>query len=68
MANNFKNQTQRTNWNKYNNAYSKKNYKTICIKLRLVEDKDIIDFLYSLSPSPTKAIKALVKEKLGTGK
>ena len=67
MANVFKNDEQRKKWNTYNNKYAKKNYKSICLKLNKNTDKDIIDYLTSNGGSPTQVIKALVKEKLGTG-
>lgn len=68
MANRFKNAEQRAHWNKYNAKYAAKNYKSICLKLNKQTDKDVIDYLTSLGDSPTAAIRALVREKLGTGK
>lgn len=38
-------QKQRNHWNEYNKKYSKTHFKSVNIKLRYVEDKDIIDFL-----------------------
>lgn len=61
MPNVFKNDEQRKHWNEYANAYSKKNYKTICIKLNKTTDKDVIDLLDSLDSSPTKAIRILAQ-------
>ena len=70
MANNFKRPEQREHWNKYNNEYSKKNYRTITIKLNLVKDKDIIDYLESSKngDTATGVIRTLVKEKLANSK
>ena len=68
MANVFKKPEQRTKWNAYNNQYAKKNYKSICLKLNKNKDKDIIEYLTENGSSPTVVIKALVREKIGTGK
>lgn len=68
MANVFKNQEQRDKWNAYNAKYAKKNYKSICLKLNKNSDKDVIDYLQNNGGSPTQTIKALVREKIGTGK
>lgn len=62
MANNFKTPEQRANWNKYNNAYAKEHYKTICLKLNVDTDKDVIDYLTNNSTkSATQLIKELVR-------
>jgi len=45
MANYFKTQEQRENWNKYNSLYSKAHYKAFTIKLNLEKDKDIIEYI-----------------------
>ena len=68
MANNFKNDEQRAKWNEYNNAYSKKNYRAISLKLNKASDKDVINYLETKGESPTKVVRELVREKLGTGK
>lgn len=64
MANNFKNDEQRVRWNIYNKNYSKKNYKTITMKLNKEKDKDIIDFLTGQQESITDIVRKLVREKL----
>ena len=64
MGNNFKNDEQRLHWNKYNNEYSKKNYRTFCLKLNKVKDKDIIDFLESGNGSATSIVKNLLREQI----
>lgn len=68
MANKFKNSEQRIHWNNYNAKYAAANYKSICLKLNKKNDKDIIDYLTQNGASPTAVIRALVREKLGTGK
>ena len=68
MANNFKNDEQRVKWNKYNNAYSKKTYRAISLKLNKANDQDVINYLETKGESPTKVVRELVREKLGTGK
>ena len=64
MANNFKNDEQRANWNRYNNAYSKKHYKAISLKLNLETDKDVIDLLTNSEKSPTQIVRELVLKSL----
>lgn len=64
MANNFKNQEQREHWNRYNNEYSKKTYRTITIKLNKNSDKDVIDYIDSQSGTATSIIRKLVREKI----
>lgn len=60
---------QRKKWNEYNNAYSKRNYRTFTVKFRIREDAEIIDFLESYKGGATKAIRELIKkEKLNAGK
>lgn len=66
MPNNFKNEEQRNRWNKYNNAYSRKNYRTFTIKLNREKDKDLIDYLESRSQTTTTTIKELLREKIGS--
>ena len=66
LANNFKNAEQRRKWNTYNNNYAKKNYRTYCLKLNKVKDKDIIDFLDSCSENITTVFKNLLREKIGS--
>ena len=63
MGNQFKTQEQRENWNKYNNAYAKVHYKTICLKLNFETDKDIIDCLTKSDKSATQVIRDLVALK-----
>ena len=64
MGNVFKTNEQREHWNAYNNNYAKKNYKAICIKLNLVKDKEVIDYLTKTGKTATTIIKELVAEKL----
>lgn len=66
MANNFKTPEQRANWNKYNNAYAKEHYKTICLKLNVETDKDIIDYLTN-TPS-TKSATQVIRDLIRNGK
>ncbi len=63
MPNIFKNDEQRLRWNAYNKDYSRRNYKTICVKLNYIKDADIIEALTGDGRSPTEAIKELVRSK-----
>ena len=65
MPNNFKTQEQRDNWNKYNNAYAKEHYKTICLKLNVNTDKDIID---CLTKNSTKSATQVIRDLVRNGK
>lgn len=65
MPNNFKNDEQRQKWYDYNTKYSKKNYRTFCIKLNRVKDKELIDYLEGSGETATSVIKKLLSEKLG---
>lgn len=67
MGNSFKNPQQREHWNDYNKRYANKHYKSFCLKLNKETDKDIIDFLSANGKSPTAVVRALVREKTGTG-
>ena len=67
MGNNFTNPQQRKNWNEYNKKYAQEHYRSFCLKFNKDTDKDVIEFLTN-GQSPTQVIRALVKEKLGTGK
>jgi len=62
MPNNLKTPEQRANWNKYNNAYAKEHYKTICLKLNIETDQDVINCLTKNSnKSATQVIRDLVR-------
>ena len=63
MPNIFKNDEQRLRWNAYNKEYSRRNYKSISIKLNYVTDADIIEALTGDGRSPTEVIKTLVRNK-----
>ena len=64
MPNIFKNDEQRKHWNSYNNDYSKKNYRTFCLKLNKTKDKDIIEFLEKGGKNATTLIKELFRNHL----
>ena len=68
MASVFKNEDQRAHWNKYNNEYSKKNYRCYCLKFNKEKDKDIINYIESNGGSPSIVIRNLVREKIAGGK
>lgn len=58
---------QRKHWNDYNREYAKKHFRTINLKLRFDEDKDIIDYInshkgISLSQLVRDAIRQLIKK------
>ena len=63
MGNNFKNQAQRDHWNKYNNAYSKRNYKTVTIKLNVNSEKFVIDYLESFGKPFGTTVKDILKKE-----
>ena len=62
MPNVFRTPEQRKNWNKYNQAYSKKNYVSINIKLHREKDKDIIEYLTDKKASVSEKVRKLVRE------
>ena len=64
MANIFKNDEQRQNWNKYNNNYAKQNYRSYCIKLNKKTDKDIIELIETSNETATQVIRGLLKAKI----
>ena len=64
MSNIFKNDEQRQRWYDYNSKYSKKNYRTFCIKLNRKTDKELIEYLESSNKTFTQFIKELLKDKL----
>ena len=66
MANNYKKWTpqQKENWNVYNKNYAKSHFKSVNVKLRLVEDKDIIDFLEAQDCTTSDYIRNLIREKM----
>lgn len=67
MSNNYErmSEKQKAHWNNYNKNYARTHFKSINIKLRLVEDKDMIDFLESQSGTTSDFIRALIREKMG---
>lgn len=68
MPNLYKNwgDKQRKRWNDYNRNYAKKHFKSYNIKLRLEEDKDIIDYLEThKETSLTDFVRKSVREKIG---
>ena len=65
MANNFKTPEQRANWNKYNNAYAKEHYKTICLKLNVDTDQDVIN---RLTKNPNKSATQVIRDLVRNGK
>lgn len=66
MPNIFKNDEQRKRWYDYNSQYSKKNYRTFCIKLNRKTDKELIKYLESSNKTATQVIKELLKAKLNS--
>ena len=69
MPNLYKNwkPEQRNNWNKYNNNYSKTHFKSVNIKLRYDEDKDIIDYLQkhkSKTVSVSELLRTIIREHI----
>lgn len=66
MPNIFKNDEQRQRWYDYNSKYSKKNYRTFCIKLNRKTDKELIEYLESSEKTVTQVIKELLKAKLNS--
>lgn len=61
---------QRKRWNEYSKEYSKNHFKTITVKLRLVEDKDIINYLNAnKQTSATELVRTslrhYIKNKIG---
>lgn len=68
MPNLYKNwgDKQRKRWNDYNRNYAKNHFKSYNIKLRLEEDKDIIDYLEThKETSLTDFVRKSVREKIG---
>ena len=56
---------QRQHWNEYNKKYAKTHFKTVNLKLRVNEDKDIIDFLNSRGGvSLSEFIRNIIREKI----
>ena len=66
MPNIFKNDEQRQRWYDYNSKYSKKNYRTFCIKLNRKTDKELIEYLEGSEKTATQVIKELLKAKLNS--
>lgn len=66
MANVFKSPDQRKKWNAYNNAYAKKNYKTVTVKINKNTDTDILKFIEESNETVTNIFKKLVREKIGS--
>ena len=64
MPNIFKNPEQRKKWNEYNNNYSKRNYRTFCLKLHRDKDKDIIDYLEHSGENATSILKRLRRKEI----
>ena len=66
MANNYEKWTsqQKENWNVYNKNYAKSHFKSVNVKLRLVEDKDIIDFLAEQECTTSDYIRHLIREQM----
>ena len=61
MGNIFKTQEQRDRWNKYNSDYSKRNYRTITLKLNKKTDKRVIDYLDSTGESTTTVVRRFLR-------
>ena len=61
MPNIFKTPEQRKHWNTYNNEYSKRNYRTITIKLNKVTDADVIEFLLDKNGTVSAKIREMVR-------
>ena len=56
---------QRRHWNDYNRKYAKAHFKTVNLKLRINEDKDIIDYLNSRGNiSLSEFIRNIIREKI----
>lgn len=68
MGNVFNTPEQREHWNKYNNDYSKKNYRTVTIKLNKKEYAEEIAYLEQDPKGISHAVKVLLKEKISGGK
>lgn len=64
MPNIFKNDEQRRRWYDYNSKYSKKNYRTFCIKLNRKTDKDLIEYLENSNETATQVIKDLLRKRI----
>ena len=58
---------QRKHWNEYNKNYSKTHFKTINLKLRIDEDKDIIDYLNSRNGETlSEFVRQIIREKINS--
>lgn len=58
---------QRSHWNEYSKTYSKTHFKSVNIKLRYIEDKDIIDFLKKKrSITVSELIRQIIREHMTT--
>lgn len=71
MPNLYKNweEKQRKHWNDYNKKYAKEHFKSYNLKLRLEEDKDIIEYLETNKrkhKSLSDLIRGLVREKIAS--
>lgn len=62
MANKFKNDAQRENWNKYNSKYAKQHYRTITVKLSKEEFAKEIAYLEGSPLGLSGAVKKMLKE------
>ena len=68
MPNLYKNwgEKQRKHWNDYNSNYAKSHFKSYNLKLRLEEDKDIINYLEShKGTSLSELVRQIIREKIG---
>lgn len=71
MANLYKNwgDKQRQNWNNYNRRYAKEHFKSIQLKLRYKEDKDIIDYLESQKNiTLSELLRTIIRERINNEK
>ena len=70
MPNNYAKwgEEQKNKWNKYNSNYAKTHFKSLNIKLRLVEDKDMIEFLESQHETISDFVRGLIREKMNNSK
>lgn len=56
---------QRKNWNKYSTNYARTHFKSLNLKLRIVEDKDIIDYLErNATNSVSELVRKIIREKI----
>lgn len=56
---------QREHWNKYSTNYARTHFKSLNLKLRINEDKDIIDYLEKhTTSSVSELVRKIIREKI----